>query len=277
MFCASSGRCPSLWLFATESAVRRRYTALHVFSRIFHRSLPDPLVGPEDFRNLPGLVGSGQEVFEISWVGSGRVGSGRVGSGRVGSGRVGSGRVGSGRVGSVRSGRVRSGRVGPPRCNPVQPGATRPSTSDPIREKLCFFCGECWLVPAWGCWRFRRNWFALHRFRVCAPAGEHALGTRPAHLSSTSVACVLTTPQWTPRKRGRGRQVIYAAGWEWREGGGWGEEGEGNGGYYAVSRFLRFGVSFFAYNIRVLIVLEERRSSWQCLWVCVVSPRTNSN
>ena len=34
-------------------------------------------------------MGSGQEVFEISRDGSGRVGSGRVGSGRVGSGRVG--------------------------------------------------------------------------------------------------------------------------------------------------------------------------------------------
>ena len=81
------------------------------------------------YQNLAGRVESGQEVFGISWDGSGRAGSGRVeisrvvwsqvrrcleimervGSGRVGSGRVGSGRVGSGRVGS---GRVGSGRVG---------------------------------------------------------------------------------------------------------------------------------------------------------------------
>ena len=33
---------------------------------------------------LAGQVGSGQEVFEISRVGSGRVGSGRVGSGQGG-------------------------------------------------------------------------------------------------------------------------------------------------------------------------------------------------
>ena len=48
----------------------------------------------------------GQHVFEISWVGSGRVGSGRVGSGRVGSGRVGSGRVGSPGFQAHGSGRI---------------------------------------------------------------------------------------------------------------------------------------------------------------------------
>ena len=62
--------------------------------------------GQEVEAYFAGRVGSGQEVFEISRVGSFRVGSDRVGSGRVGSGRVGSGRVGSGRVGS---GRVGSG------------------------------------------------------------------------------------------------------------------------------------------------------------------------
>ena len=63
--------------------------------------------GQEVEAYFAGRVGSGQEVFEISRVGSCRVGSDRVGSGRVGSGRVGSGRVASGRVGS---GRVASGQ-----------------------------------------------------------------------------------------------------------------------------------------------------------------------
>ena len=52
-------------------------------------------------KTLTEQVLSGQEEFETSQVGSGRVPrfpyvTGRVGSGRVGSGRVGSGRVGSG-------------------------------------------------------------------------------------------------------------------------------------------------------------------------------------
>ena len=42
--------------------------------------------GQKDFHIVPGGVGSGQEVFEMSRVGSGRVGSGRVESGRVGPG-----------------------------------------------------------------------------------------------------------------------------------------------------------------------------------------------
>ena len=47
----------------------------------------DPIRGSglEALKTLGGRVGLRQEVFEISWVGSGRVGSGRVGSGRVGS------------------------------------------------------------------------------------------------------------------------------------------------------------------------------------------------
>ena len=69
-------------------------------------------VGSRCFQKVASRVGSGQELFAISRVGSG-VGSGRVGSGRIGSDRVGLAdlqilRVGSGRVGS---GRV-AGRVG---------------------------------------------------------------------------------------------------------------------------------------------------------------------
>ena len=52
--------------------------------------------GPGGFQKVAGLAGSGNEVFEMSWVGPGRVGSGKelfeisqVRSGRVGSGRVG--------------------------------------------------------------------------------------------------------------------------------------------------------------------------------------------
>ena len=44
-----------------------------------------PAVGQEDLQNLAGRVGSGQEVFEVSWIGSGRVGSGGFQIVRVGS------------------------------------------------------------------------------------------------------------------------------------------------------------------------------------------------
>ena len=67
---------------------------------------PDPRIGLGGIQNLADPLGSGQEAFEISRVGSDR-GSGRIG-GRVG---VGSGRIG-GRVGSDRgSGRVGSGMI----------------------------------------------------------------------------------------------------------------------------------------------------------------------
>ena len=49
--------------------------------------------GAGGFQNLAGRVGSGQEVFEMSWIESGRIGSGQIGSGLEvlkyhGSGRV---------------------------------------------------------------------------------------------------------------------------------------------------------------------------------------------
>ena len=52
-------------------------------------------VGSTGFQTLAGWVGSGQEVFKISWVGSGRVGSGRAKTSRNsrGLGRVGSRRL----------------------------------------------------------------------------------------------------------------------------------------------------------------------------------------
>ena len=49
---------------------------------------PHPHIGPGDFQNLVGRVGSGREMYGFSQVGSGRVGSGRVGSGRVGPDRL---------------------------------------------------------------------------------------------------------------------------------------------------------------------------------------------
>ena len=53
-----------------------------------HRIFPIKLVYAGLFTGHDPTRGSTQEVFKISWVGSGRVGSGRVGSGRVGSSRV---------------------------------------------------------------------------------------------------------------------------------------------------------------------------------------------
>ena len=93
-----------------------------------------------------GRVGSGQDVFDISLVGSGRVrrfefsrvGSGQevsVLTGRVGLGLpgslVGSGRVGSGRVGSGRERRFSTltGRVGS-----GHPRPTVPASCDTTRE-----------------------------------------------------------------------------------------------------------------------------------------------
>ena len=88
----------------------------------------DPIRGSglEALKTLTGRVGLRQEVFEISWVESGRVGSGRVGSGRVGSGRVGSGRVGSGRVRRFSS---ITGRPG------SHPEPIRPARNYPSREE----------------------------------------------------------------------------------------------------------------------------------------------
>ena len=50
-----------------------------------------PWEGSGGFHDLTGRVGPGQEVFEISRVGSGRVGSGRIGSDRAKSSWVGPG------------------------------------------------------------------------------------------------------------------------------------------------------------------------------------------
>ena len=58
-------------------------------NRVLRGSWPDQRVGPGGCQNLAGQVGSGQEVFEISLVGSSRVGPGGVQVIRVGAGQVG--------------------------------------------------------------------------------------------------------------------------------------------------------------------------------------------
>ena len=88
-------------------------------------------VGSGGFQNLAGRVVSGQEVFRISRVGSGRVrsfsksrGSGRVGSRRL---EILAGRVGSGQDVSKFS-RVGSSQL-------TRPEPTRSARFDPTREK----------------------------------------------------------------------------------------------------------------------------------------------
>ena len=143
------------WGAPTEGTPNAQYSGLFIGHGLtrgsgqehFDKCHGSGRLGTGGVRTFTGWVKSGQKVYKISRVGSGRsdltkiisrVGSGRVGSGavwifayrispvgldqngnknltrRVGSGRVGSGRVGSGRVGSGRvgSGRVGSGRVG---------------------------------------------------------------------------------------------------------------------------------------------------------------------
>ena len=81
------------------------------------------------FSNLTGLVGSGQQLFLISRVGSVRVGSGAFQNlaGRVGSGRVKSAclKKFAGRVGSA----------DPTRLDLIRPDPTRPVGFDLTREK----------------------------------------------------------------------------------------------------------------------------------------------